>query len=57
MNSINGWQVWLDYEQKLINPELFEHIKQSHGKLYTLTPYEGKVIMVRGYDGGLWSAL
>ncbi len=29
------WQVWRDYEQKAMNPELMEHIDQSNGKLYT----------------------
>jgi hypothetical protein len=29
------WKVWQDYEKKIINPELIEHIDQSNGKLYT----------------------
>jgi Fe-S-cluster containining protein len=28
------WKVWLDYGKKIINPELFEHIKHSNDKLY-----------------------
>lgn len=29
------WQVWLDYEKHIINPELIEHIDQSNNTLYT----------------------
>ena len=32
------WQVWLDYEKKVVNPKLIEQLKQSNGKLYTITP-------------------
>ncbi len=28
------WQVWLNYEKNIINPELIEHVDQSSGKLY-----------------------
>ncbi len=33
--SSEKWKVWLDYEQKIINPELIEHVDQRSGKLYT----------------------
>ena len=29
------WQVWLDYEKKVINPELIEQIDESNVKIYS----------------------
>ena len=29
------WQVWLDYEKKVINPELMEQIDESNVKIYS----------------------
>lgn len=28
------WKVWLDYQKKIINPELIEHINQGNEKIY-----------------------
>jgi len=28
------WQVWLDYEKKVINPELIEQIDEGNVKIY-----------------------
>ncbi len=32
------WQVWLDYEQKIINLELIEHVDQSSTRVHKFVP-------------------
>ncbi len=31
------WKVWLDYDKKLINPELMEKINQENNKIYAIS--------------------
>lgn len=34
------WHVWLDYDQKIINPEMVEETSKKVGKLYHFPPNE-----------------